>query len=278
MVRDNSRQRLLMKTNLAVLGSPITHSKSPNIHQAAHRVLGLDWEYTRFQCESDQLEQFLQSHTHGWRGFSLTMPLKEEAYRLAESVDSVARQSGVVNTLVGTETGWSGFNTDVPGLRMALEHNNFNLQDTVILGAGATAVSAVLAAKLAGATRVTVLARRPEAAEQLASRLICAHDVLGSSKAAQPTTVISTLPGQVGATVPVHEGQLQSRLFDVAYDPWPSPLSKRWNDAGGQTTSGIEMLIFQALIQIRIFVHADPALPLPNEAAVLAAMRQATTG
>lgn len=278
MVRENSRQRLLMKTNLAVLGSPIAHSKSPNIHQAAYRQLGLDWEYTRFQCKASELDQFLQNHTLEWRGFSLTMPLKEEAYRLAEIVDPVALHSGVVNTLVNTKKGWNGFNTDVPGLQMALNHHSFNLQDTVILGAGATAVSAVLAAKLAGAARVTVLARRPEAAEQLASRFTCAHDVLGSPTGAQPTTVISTLPGHVGATVPVHESQMQARLFDVAYDPWPSPLSKRWNDAGAQVTSGIEMLIFQALIQIRIFVHADPELPLPDEAAVLAAMRQATIG
>lgn len=267
-----------MDTKLAVLGSPITHSKSPLIHAAAYRYLGLDWEYSRFQCQEDELEQFLLNHTHGWRGFSVTMPLKEEAFLLAESLDPFARQTKAVNTLLKTERGWKGCNTDVPGLRMALEHQQFDLQNTIVLGAGATAGSAVLAAQQLGAQRVTVLARRPNAAQQLAAQFSCAYGELGTTSETRPTTVISTLPGEAGSSVTIHEEYLHARLFDVAYDPWPSPLSKRWIDAGGNAVSGIEMLIFQALIQIRIFVHSDAELPLPNEVSVLAAMRLAAAG
>jgi shikimate dehydrogenase len=64
-------------------------------------------------------------------------------------------------------------------------------------------------------------------------------------------------------------------LLDVAYDPWPSPLAAAWLEVGGTVVPGIEMLVNQALVQVRIFVHGDPLRALPTEASVLTAMRRA---
>ena len=69
------------------------------------------------------------------------------------------------------------------------------------------------------------------------------------------------------------EARSRSVLFDVAYDPWPTPLAIAWAEAGGRTISGLEMLIYQALVQVRVFVSGDPEAVLENEDAVLAAMR-----
>jgi shikimate dehydrogenase len=277
---------------LAVLGSPIAHSRSPKIHAAAYRELGLDWSYTAIECVAGELAAQLDGMDDAWRGLSLTMPLKEEAHRLAARLDPVATDSGVVNTLLRDATlgGWIGFNTDVVGLAAALGNARADGRETIVLGAGATAVSAVLSARQVGAERVTVLARRPEVAQALVARLqasgggsaeLIAGGLTGPVAdwaVASATLVISTLPGHAGTDTVLPPGIETIPLVDVAYDPWPSPLANRWRHAGGTAESGIDMLVFQALVQVRIFVNGDPTAQLPEEAVVLAAMRAAGVG
>lgn len=269
---------------LAVLGSPIAHSKSPAIHAAAYRELGLEWDYTRVQCEERELAAFLAGLGPEWRGLSLTMPLKEEAHRLAPVLDPIAEQTGVVNTLLhlAGDAGWAGFNTDVGGLAAALVESGIDTRRTVLLGAGATAVSTVLAARSLGAECITVLARREEAARELAARFdlrgLRIADPEAAAACSEATAVISTLPGAAGADLALPEGATAVPLFDVAYDPWPSPLAERWRSAGGEAHAGIGMLVQQALLQVRIFVAGDPGIPLEDEGRVLAAMRSASMG
>lgn len=265
--------------HLAVLGSPVSHSLSPRIHAAAYRTLGLPWHYEARECGVPGLESFLASRDDTWRGFSVTMPLKAEAHRLSAVRDDVAEASGVVNTLfrLAGDAGWAGFNTDVPGLAAALVEAGVTPRRTIVLGAGATAVSAVLAARQIGAEHITVLARRSEAAAQLASAVQCHSAVLTPEFVMDPKTtlVISTLPGTAGAELQVPEQLTRVPLFDVAYDPWPSPLALRWQQAGTEAHSGLGMLLHQAVFQVRIFVHGDPGVPLDRETEVVAAMREA---
>lgn len=295
----------VLRERLAVLGSPIAHSKSPAIHAAAYAELGLDWAYDREQLDAGALEAFLASRGPAWRGFSLTMPLKEEAHRIATVLDPVAEESGVVNTLlriasvVDGPPRWAGFNTDVAGLAAAIRSAGLDVSRTVVLGSGATAVSALLAARSLGARRVTVAARRPAAAAELAARFDGTSLAGGGALEAVPvalpgsgsggesatelpeldasdaTLVVSALPGKAGAGLALPEGITSIPLFDVAYDPWPSPLAERWRAAGGKAHPGTEMLVEQALIQVRIFRGGDPGTPLPDEESVLAAMRAA---
>lgn len=267
---------------LAVLGSPIAHSKSPAIHAAAYRELGLAWSYGREELRADELEGFLAAHARGWRGFSLTMPLKEEAHRLASILDPVAEESGVVNTLLRLDSEaqpWAGFNTDVGGLAAAIRREGLDAARTIVIGSGATAVSAVLAARELGADRIGVLARRIEPARALADRFGTEAARIGTPEAdglvAGATLVISTLPGPAAGEVALPTALTRIPLFDVAYDPWPSPLAERWRAAGGEAHSGIGMLVEQALLQLRIFVNGDPGFPLAGEERVLAAMHAA---
>lgn len=299
--------------HLAVLGSPISHSRSPRIHAAAYEALGLPWRYEAVECREDALEALLDSLDASWRGLSVTMPLKAEAHRLSTVLDPIAEESGVVNTLLrvtgrGSKPAWAGFNTDVAGLAAAIEEAGLDATRTIVLGAGATAVSAVLAARSLGARSATILARRPEAARALAERfdgtsahgtsaegsaapLLCAAAALGDPRAqshvggtasldaiADATLVVSTLPGPAAHGLELPEELLRAPLFDVAYDPWPSPLAERWRAAGGVAHSGIAMLVHQALMQLRIFVNGDPSLPVEREAEAFAAMRAAGMG
>ncbi len=274
-----------MPEQLAVLGSPIGHSLSPRIHRAAYTVLGLDWRYSAVRCGEAGLGAFLAGRGPEWRGLSLTMPLKEEAFRLATSLDPIARESGVVNTLRHRDDGgWDGFNTDVAGLAHAIDAANLDAARTVVLGTGATAVSAVLAARQLGARELHVVGRRPEAAIALAQRFDGSSDMhcagMGLSdpelREWQPTLTISTLPGPAGTSLDLPDTLHAAPLFDVAYDPWPSPLARRHERAGGRSLPGTDMLVEQAIVQIRIFSGGDPTIPLAEESAVRAAMRAAT--
>ncbi|MGO2061906.1 shikimate dehydrogenase family protein [Leucobacter sp. UCMA 4100] len=260
---------------LAVLGSPIAHSKSPLIHAAAYAEMGLEWQYERIECTESELAPLLTGLSNDWLGFSCTMPLKTRARELADVLDPVAQASGVVNTLARHEAGWIGANTDVGGLRMALESHGLDLTRTLVLGAGATAVSAVLAARAGGAAEVQVMARRPEAAEALGRAYAAVPGTLGHEPVWLPTAVVSTLPGPAGADLVLPETVTQAPLFDVAYDPWPSPLSKVWDDRGSDRYPGIDMLIFQAVLQIRLFVSGSTGAKLEGEERVIATMREA---
>ena len=129
----------------AVLGDPIDHSMSPAIHLAAYKVLGLDWSYEKIQVHSGVLNEFVAHQGAHFQGFSVTMPLKAEAAALAVNADPLVQRLGIANTLIRTASGLNAFNTDVFGITKALDDCWVtNPQRVAILGAGATARSAVL--------------------------------------------------------------------------------------------------------------------------------------
>jgi shikimate dehydrogenase len=271
-------------TRLAVWGDPIAHSKSPDLHAAAYRVLGVDWEYGRRQVTADAFAGTLAELDRSWRGLSLTMPLKEAAFRAAATRDTHAELTGAVNTLLlGDVPG--GFNTDVGGIVDALAEAGVTHAALVrILGAGATAASALVAASDMGAERIFVHARRPERAAglvALGARLGVEVEVETldarplAAGSARVDLTIATLPS--GTVLPVATStelaESGGALFDAAYAPWPSALASSWG--GSAVISGLGMLLHQAVRQIRIFHHGDPAIELPAEESVVAAMRAA---
>jgi len=273
-----------MTTNLAVLGSPIGHSKSPLLHAAAYRELGLDWNYSALEVTGEILADFVRSRDDSWRGLSLTMPLKRDVIPILDELDSIGTLTGAANTVLITDGRLSGFNTDVYGIVRAFSDAGVDHLDNVqILGGGATAASAIVAMRELGARRITVSVRSvARAADLVALGRAGGVDIVVSELGPDdqttdvPDAVISTLPGHAEHAVTFSSALRESAvLFDVAYDPWPSTLAEAWTDAGGTVISGLEMLINQAVAQVRIFVNADAAVPLDREADVLAAMRAA---
>lgn len=262
---------------LAVWGDPIEHSKSPDLHAAAYRELGLDWKYGRARVTAEGFRSALSDLDRTWRGLSLTMPLKEEAFRAVPTRDAHARLTGAVNTLLLGEN-VTGYNTDVGGIIDALSEADVDRVTRVrILGAGATAASALVAAAELGAARVDVRARRPSRAAALVTlgeRLgltVDARPLDGAADAVDLT--IATLPSGTALPLEIADSLAADGgvLFDAAYAPWPSALANAWGD--GHVVSGLGMLLHQAVRQIRVFRHGDPLVPLPDEAAVVAAMR-----
>jgi shikimate dehydrogenase len=274
-----------MNKRFAVLGSPIAHSKSPAIHLAAYRVLGFDWEYGRAEVQKGLLRTFIAGLDGVWNGFSVTMPLKEEATRFAEELDDYAKLTGATNTLYLDEFGkWHGFNTDVFGIVQAVTEARIGLvKHALIIGSGATATSAMVAISVLNpAAHVEVLARNKvsrKALIALGKKLGLKSTRAGGLAAASRVSnlTISTLPSgaldkQAARLIRAWTWKPKGALLDVSYNPWPSKLAEAWSAKGKRTISGLEMLIWQAVAQIRIFSTGSAEKELPNEVAVVSAM------
>jgi shikimate dehydrogenase len=268
---------------LEVWGDPIAHSRSPELHAAAYDVLGLDWTYGRRRVAEEAFAGELASLDATWRGLSLTMPLKGAAFAASVSRDRHAELTGAVNTLVLASSGPLGFNTDVGGIIAALADEGIErVTRARLVGAGATATSALVALAEIGARRVDVVARRPEAVERLRA-LGERMDVeivalpFGAPAYDDVPLTIATLPGDAPLAVDVADGLAAAGgvLLDVVYGHWPTALSAAWERAGRVARSGLGMLLHQAVRQIRVFTTGDASASLPEEARVLAAMRRA---
>lgn len=266
----------------AVLGHPIGHSKSPLLHRAAYQYLGFNCTYDAVDVPEEDAAAFaasLRAPRRGepqWAGLSVTMPLKAALLPAMDNLSATAADLQVLNTVTFeyTDTGvlLTGHNTDVAGIVNALRHAGArSAPRVVILGAGGTACAAVAAAGRLGAAAVTVCARRfpagasgtagvAEVGERTGTALELRPWTDAAAECAAADVVISTLPpyaadgladqldaGPEAAAVP------GAVLLDVAYNPWPSRIARAWTAHGGLIVPGLEMLLYQAVEQVRLF-------------------------
>jgi shikimate dehydrogenase len=266
----------------AVLGKPVAHSLSPVIHTSGYAAAGLaGWSYTAIECAEAELADLVAGLDADWAGLSLTMPLKAVALAVADEVAPLAATLGAANTLVRRPGGsWFATNTDVPGMVAALATAAMTTVDTVaVLGAGGTARAALAAAAQLGAPAVTVYARRARAVDDLrpvaaALGLALSHADLGAiGRAGGADLVLSTVPkGVADPFATVIDWRPSTVVFDVVYDPWPTPLAASAAAAGCRVVSGLELLLAQAVGQFELFT----GVPAPTGAmrAALAAARR----
>ncbi|MDN3264860.1 shikimate dehydrogenase [Streptomyces sp. CSDS2] len=242
----------------AVLGSPIAHSLSPVLHRAAYEAAGLTgWSYDSFDVDEAALPGFLDRLGPEWAGLSLTMPLKRAVIPLLDEVSDTAASVDAVNTLIFTEDGRRrGDNTDIPGMVAALrEHGIEEVGSAAILGAGATASSALAAlARICTGEVVAYVRSEARAAEmrQWGERLDVAVRTADWADAAQALSaplVIATTPAGTTDALAAAVPERPATLFDVLYDPWPTELAARWSMFGGAVVGGLDLLVHQAVLQ-----------------------------
>jgi shikimate dehydrogenase len=259
----------------AVLGKPIGHSLSPVLHRAAYRALGFtDWTYQADECDEAALPGYLAGCGADWAGLSLTMPLKRAVLPLLDHTDHLAAATGGANTVVFRPEGRYGYNTDVQGIVDALTEAGAPAPASVIIiGAGATACSALAAVGELGAAGADVVLRDPARAAGLRAtaarlglpvRLVPWEDLL-SDRAPRPDLLISTVPA--GAADQYAERvrlarQAPPAVMDVVYHPWPTPLAQAAEAAGSVVASGYAMLLHQAAAQVELMTGK----PAPVEA------------
>jgi shikimate dehydrogenase len=239
------------------------------MHNAGFAAVGLaGWSYTRIEVGEDELAGFLAELGPEWVGFSLTMPLKEVALAVADTVDPLAAALGAANTLVRRDGGWRAYNTDAPGMTAALRAAGVTTAKRLaLLGGGGTARAALGAARDLGA-EVTAFVRRPEAGEELAPvahALGLGFTVEGwgrAQDAAGYDVVVSTVPKGAADALAVAGWAPPTVVFDVVYDPWPTALAAGAQRAGCAVVSGLELLFAQGLPQFELFTGR----PAPVEA------------
>ena len=188
----------------AVLGKPIAHSLSPVLHRAAYEALGFtDWTYDLVECDEHGLAAYVESLGPEWAGLSLTMPLKRTVLPLLDHVDHLAAATGGANTVVFRPDGRFGYNTDVRGIVDALREVGVPAPGSVtIIGAGATACSALAAVGELGAAGADIVARDPSRT----AALLATADRLGLQARLRPWTDLGgtgqPIPDLLISTVP----------------------------------------------------------------------------
>lgn len=245
------------------------------MHSAAYAKLGVDIEYAAIDLTAETLPAFMETvrGDDSWCGLSVTMPLKTAMVKEVDELRGAAAHLGVLNTVAFEHDGGSarrvGYNTDVAGIVAAVRYaGSTTTPHAVILGGGGTSAAAVAAVHQLGAAHVDVFVRdvsRAVEAEAAAAAVGIALAVRPLTQAATALAasdlVISTFPPRAAdalaeelAGLPATGGGV---LLDVAYDPWPSRLAEVWHGHGGAVVPGLEMLMYQAAEQIRLFSGCD---------------------
>jgi shikimate dehydrogenase len=251
----------------AVVGSPVAHSLSPVLHEAAYRALGLDgWTYERIERDADGLPQLVDSLGEDWVGLSVTMPGKHAALRVATTATDRAIAVGAANTLARKGShAWHADCTDVDGvvgaLRSAGGYVPAEGDTAVVLGAGGTACAAFAALADLGVRSVRCVVREPNrvaAARSCAERLGLRLDVFRwtdvefAALARRAAVLVNTAPA---AAIAAEVDALAEAgcVLDVIYHPWPTALALAVERRGGRIATGLDMLLHQAFVQVELF-------------------------
>jgi len=254
----------------AALGSPIGHSLSAVLHEAAYGRLGLtDWSFKLVECPKSELAATLHLlDSEGLAGAALTMPLKQAVIPMLASIDPLAENVEAVNTVLYGERGrWHGTNTDVAGIVAALAEGGVtSVEAATVLGAGATAASAIAALSQMGAANVELFARRPEAAAPLldvAARFdvdVTVRPWAQAEAVSARAVVVATVPPGGTDELATKITSASGVLLDVIYRPWPTAIASAWSAAGGTAISGLAMLVAQAAQQVKLMTGLEPDL------------------
>lgn len=257
---------------LAVIGDPISHSRSPAIHTAALEALDIEGSYRARRTTPGEVEEVVADLRRGdLDGVNVTMPLKGLAAALVDDVTPEARRAGSVNTIVRHPNGrLSGHSTDISAMRRLWPLTQ--ARPTLVLGAGGAAAAACLAAPDG---EIYVGARRPGAVANLADRLQMEIVAVPWEAAVVEAVVVNATPlGMQGESLPDRIVALAAGLIDLAYGPGPTPAVEAARRAGLPTVDGIEFLVAQAADSFRLWTGRKP----PLEAMIRAAQNPSRPG
>jgi len=257
---------------LAVLGFPVSHSRSPAMQNAALAELGLgeEWAYEAVEVEPARFEEKVQEMAGEFVGANVTVPHKEAALALADTPSGAAREIGAANTLVFREGRIEARNTDAGGLLAALPRSPRG-QRALVLGAGGAARAAVWALGGEGAA-VEVWNRTPSRAQAL-----CAE--LGGTAVADPDQgayelIVNTSAAGLHGEDPFEQLPLRAEGFaagqtvlDMVYGERPSPLLAAAEGAGATVVDGLEVLVQQGALSLQIWTGCEPPIEVMRAAA-----------
>ena len=265
-------------TVAAVIGSPVKHSLSPALHNAAFAAAGVDWVYTAFEVAPGEAVRALDAmRALGLGGLSVTMPHKEAVADGVDALDPAAAALHSVNTVVRSPEGLLvGHSTDGAGFVASLVEADVVVagRSIVVLGAGAAARAVIDALARAGAASVTVVNRSIDRAEHAAAlagdagRVGDAADV--ADVAGADIVVNATSVGMASDELPIDASLLRvgQVVADLVYHPLETALLRAAAAAGARTVDGLGMLVHQAAIQQQLWLGDLPDTAVMRAAAL----------
>lgn len=236
---------------LCVIGNPVSHSKSPEIHTELLRKARIEGSYTAVRVLPEELPEFVHSAKAGaWDGFNVTMPHKEAILPLLDELSPTAKAIGGVNTVVIHHGQTVGHNTDAPGLLEALSIPVAG-KTALILGFGGAGKAAAYALSQAGAT-VKVCCRHPKAGQYNWEKLA---DLAPGCDILVNATPLGMIGGEKWPDFGFLDGMAHNSLvFDMVYGPAPTTLTAEAQRRGLTAMDGRELLQKQAEIAFQLFI------------------------
>jgi shikimate dehydrogenase len=258
-----------------VLGFPVAHSRSPDMHNAAFRALGLDWRYVKLPVPPPLFPETVRALPgSGFRGANVTIPHKHAAFELADERSPSAEAIGAANTLTFLDGGTiEAHNTDAPGFLAALGEDDARGLRAMVLGAGGAARAVAWALQQSGAAEVAVWNRTPERARALA-------DDLGVSCVLRPATCdLLVNATSVGLEPRLNEAETLEALqldqldppriaVDLVYGNAPTPLLEWARRGGSRTVDGLEVLVRQGALSFERWTGLEAPVEVMRAAAV----------
>lgn len=267
-------QEISAKTKLlAIIGDPVEHSKSPQMHRKFAQLTGEDCIYTAFEVKKENLGAAIAGiRALGIKGVNVTAPHKFEVMQYLDEISDGARRLGSVNTVVNRSGRLIGYNTDAEGFYKSLLRGGIEIKnkDVLIFGAGgATQPVCVLFAQI-GAKSITVVNRTKARAERLAEyvKSVEGYEIMTERTLAHYDVVINTTSAGMAPqldALPCEELDFidaETACADMIYNPWETRFLKEAKMRGAKTLNGLGMLIYQGIIAFELFCDTK----LPEEA------------
>jgi shikimate dehydrogenase len=244
----------------ALIGSPVKHSLSPILHNAAYKKLELDFVYLAFAVE-DLPSTLYSMKALGIKGFSVTVPHKIEVIRYLDEIDPVAEKIGAVNTILNHNGKLKGYNTDAIGAVKALESESGKItgKKIAILGAGGAARAIAFGLKQASCAQLVILNRSIDRARGLALELgaetqfgtLDEFDKIQDAKILINATTI----GMESDLTPLAKEKIPAGIIvkDIVYNPLLTKFLRDAQEKSCQIITGEKMLLHQAIKQFELF-------------------------
>lgn len=260
---------------ISILGNPVKHSKSPQMHNRSFEKLGLDFAYMPFEIEELGKAVGAMKILNA-KGFNITMPYKGQVMEFLDEIDRAADMIGSVNTVLNKDGKLIGYNTDGKGFVKSLEERKVKFKDEkiVILGAGGAARAIAIQLALDSAGEIVIVNRTIEKAERITNiinkeipkvkaRSIILDEGRLKEELKDAKILINTTPIGMEATLgksPIEKlDTLHRDLFvsDIIYDPAKTKFLSQAERAGCKTMNGLGMLVYQGAIAFKIWTDVD---------------------
>jgi len=253
---------------IALIGNPVSHSLSPIMQNAALQYLGLDLIYIAIPCKNEDLEPVLNSLKKiNCQGLNITIPHKEKVFDLCSEISPIANKLKAINTLkLNSEKEWSGTNTDVEGFIYPLRTLNLAKKKSIVIGSGGAARSVIQGLIDLNLSTISVISRNKSSLDELIKnfenqiQLQCLlnNDNQAKNLVEEADLIINTTPVGMKTTknemnvLPYGESfweslKSQTIVYDLIYNPAPTPLLKLSAKKGCMTIDGLEMLVAQGM-------------------------------